>query len=124
MTQPNALFEAANTRFEWANKACDEDEFGLAGQLYINSAIRFTDFLCQKYLGEIFSRKHHSNTSFIHQLTEFLKNDYKVYKESYEFLMNQKNLTDYGNTLSESQLKQIKRRATKIKEIAEQHYSI
>ncbi len=116
------LYKAANTRYEWAIKADHEEEFGLAGQLYINSAIRFTDFLCQKYLGEIFSRKHHSNAGFIHQLAEYLKNDYKTYKESYEFLMNQKSLTDYGNTLSENQLKQIKRRATKIKEIAEQHY--
>ena len=123
MTLPKEHFEIALERFDWAKRAFEEENHHTAGHLYINSAIKFTDFLCQKYLNEVFTRKEHHDSSFLKQLQKYLKNDYAEFKEAYDFLMSQKTISDYGVTLSENTAKKIQRKASKIKEIAEQHYS-
>lgn len=121
MTLPKEHLETALERFDWAERAFKEENYHTAGHLYINAAIKFTDFLCQKYLNQTITRKSHSDTSFLNELSKFLKDNFKEFKEAYSFLMAQKSIADYGVQLSENISKQIQRKAHKIKEIAERH---
>jgi len=121
LTLPKEHLEIALERFDWAERAFQEENYHTAGHLYINAAIKFADFLSQKYLDQITTRKSHSDITFLSDLSKFLKEDSKTFKEAYSYLMSQKTIADYGVTLSENMAKQIQRRATKIKEIAELH---
>lgn len=123
MTLPREHFEIALERFDWAERAFQEENYHTAGHLYINAAIKFTDFLCQKYLNQVMTRKSHFDASFLNDLSKILKGDFKEFKEAYSFLMAQKSIADYGVQLSETVSKQIQRKARKIKEIVEQHYN-
>ena len=123
MTLPKEHFDIALERFDWAERAYKEENFHTAGHLYINTAIKFTDFLCQKYLNTVTTRKSHADTTFLKDLSKFIKGLAHEFKEAYSFLMAQKSIADYGVELSENTCKQIKRKTNKIKEIAEQHYS-
>ncbi|GEM_PF-1989691 len=123
MSLPKEHFGIASERFDWAERAYEEENYHTAGHLYINAAIKFTDFLCQKYLGKVTTRKSHADTSFFKDLSKFLKDNSHEFKEAYSFLMAQKSIADYGVELSENTCKQIQRKTNKIKEIAEQHYN-
>lgn len=122
MPEPNEHYSVALDTFYWAEKIYKEEDYRTASLNYINAAIKFNDFLCHKYLHEIFSRKHHSDPAFIQKLQKFLGIEYDSYKSAYQFLMDYKTQTDYGTGISENIAKQIQRKARKIKEIAENHY--
>lgn len=122
MPEPKEHYNIALEAFNWAEKIYNEEDYHTASLNYINATIKFNDFLCHKYLHEIFSRKHHSDITFIKNLEKFLKVDYTSYKTAYEFLMDHKNQADYGIGVSENVAKQIQRKARQIKEITERHY--
>lgn len=121
MPEPKEHYNVALEAFYWAEKMYADEDYRTASLNYINAVIKFNDFLCHKYLHEIFSRKHHSDASFIQNLQKYLKNDYTSYKAAYQFLMDHKSQADYGTGISESVAKQVQRKARQIKEITEHH---
>ena len=96
-----------------------DEKYHTAAHLFINAAINFHNALCQKFLNKIPSHKQHSDTSYFHELHADLKEDYSKYLEAYVFLVGYKNQADYGVEISENKAKQIQRKATTIKNIAE-----
>jgi len=123
LTLPKEHFGIASERFDWAERAYDEENFHTAGHLYINAAIKFADFLSQKYMNKVTTRKSHADTTFLKDLSKFLKESSGEFKEAYSFLMAQKSIADYGVELSANTCRQIQRKAGKIKGIAEMHYN-
>lgn len=121
MPESKEHYNVAIDTFHWAEKIYADEDYRTASLNYINAAIKFNDFLCHKYLHEIFSRKQHSDVSFVQNLQKYLKSDYANYKAAYQFLMDHKNQSDYGTGISENVAKQIQRKARQIKEITERH---
>lgn len=111
--------DLANERFQVAEEQFREEKFHTAAHLFINAAINYHNALCQKFLNKIPSHKQHSDTSYFRELAGFLGAYLAKYKESYEFLIKHKSDADYGFGVSQNMVKQIKRRAETIKEIAE-----
>ena len=111
--------ELANERFDAAEEMTRQGKEHTAAHLYINAAINYHNALCQKYLGKIPSHKDHGDTSYFKELSRFLQEDTQKYKAAYVFLMQHKSQAEYGIGLSLSATKQIRGRASKIKEIAE-----
>ncbi len=113
--------DLANERFQAAQDQIGKEKYHTAAHLFINATINYHNALCQKFLNKIPSRKPHSDTSYFSELSRFLGEDFQKYRDAYEFLMANKNQADYGVYFSISMIKQIERKANKIKEIAETH---
>jgi len=112
-------FDLANERFHAAETLLKKEKHHTAAHLFINSAINYHNALCQKFLNKIPSHKPHSDTSYFKELSRFLGEDFHKYRDAYEFLMANKSQADYGVYFSVGLVKQIQRRASRIKEIAE-----
>ncbi|MFH1663747.1 MAG: HEPN domain-containing protein [archaeon] len=115
-------FDLANERFQAAEDLLKKEKYHTAAHLFINAAINYHNALCQKFLNKIPSHKPHSDiSSYFNELSRFLGEDSKKYRDAYEFLIANKSQADYGVYFSVSMAKQIERKANKIKEIAEMH---
>lgn len=112
--------DLANERFELAEEQMKQEKYHTAAHLFINSAINYHNAVCQKFLNRIPSHKQHSDTSYFPELAKFLKKDLPKYCDAYKSLVSQKSRADYGTDFSSASAEQIRRRAQKIKEIAEQ----
>ena len=115
-------FDLANERFQAAEELLGKEKYHTASHLFINSVINYHNALCQKFLNKIPSHKSHSDTtSYFNELSRFLAGDSSKYRDAYEFLMANKSQADYGVYFSSAMAKQVQRKASKIKEIAEIH---
>ena len=110
--------DLANERFQAAEEQYDDEKYHTAAHLFINASINYHNAICQKFLSRIPRHKQHSDTSYFHELKEFLGQDFHKYLDAYEFLIAYKSQADYGTELSNSAAKQIIRRARTIREIA------
>ncbi|MBI2598290.1 MAG: hypothetical protein HYW50_03780 [Candidatus Diapherotrites archaeon] len=111
--------DLASERFQIAEEHFKDEKSHTAAHLFINAAINYHNAICQKFLSKIPIHKQHSDTSYFQDLAEFLGQDFQKYQDAYEFLMAHKSQADYGVELSINTAKQIKRKASTIKEIAE-----
>ena len=111
--------DLASERFDAAERLFQEEEYHTAAHLHINAAINYHNALCQKYLKYIPSHKHHSDTGYLRELAPFIGPEFSKYQDAYEFLMAHKSGADYGVGLSMGLAEQVRRRALKIRAIAE-----
>ena len=112
-------FDLASERFMVAMEQLENEHYQTAANLFINASINYHNAICQKFLNLIPSHKQHSDTSYFRELSPFLLEDSKKYKEAYTLLISYKSQADYGAGISANSAEIIKRKATKIKEIAE-----
>ena len=103
----------------------DEDRVDSGATLFILAAIKFNDFLCQKYLHCIPRATDHRQVlrREVRNLERFLGKDYKNYVAHFSYLLGKKNVTEYGmvGKLNKSESGALRKHCERMKAIVDRH---
>jgi hypothetical protein len=113
--------------FESAEKLFSEGSVDSGATLFVLAAIKFNDFMCQKYLQEIPRAKDHKSVlgNQVKRMSVDLGDDYAGYAQHLRFILEMKNDTEYGvaGDVSGDDAALLKKHCERLKAIVDKHFS-
>ena len=108
-----------------AKRLYDEGRVDSGATLFILAAIKFNDFLCQKYLHLIPRAADHKQVlkREVQSLERLLGKDYKNYVAHFSYLLGKKSVTEYGvvGKLGKAEASALGKHCERMKAIVDRH---